>query len=174
MKTKLLKFSALFAILCLVACTVNEISVALDVAAMAVEVASGTIGSVTSIPPATAADIVAGLNAADTALTTAARDLQSGSISAEQIASISEALAAAVLQLNSVSNSLPPIAKVAIEAVISGVQAFLTLWEGEKANLKVAGLGPYRVHLTWQDKRNIEAGLKSLQNARDNLLKLKK
>lgn len=161
--------------LALVACAVSEISVALNVAAMAVNVASTAIGGISGIPPATLADITAGLSAADTALTTAAKDLNSGSITPSQIAAITSALANSLLQLKSVSGALPSAAKIAIEAVVAGVDAFLELWQGQQtaaAQAKVSG--SYKVHLTWKDRRNVSESLKLLAQAQTNLASIKR
>ena len=163
------KRKILLAVMCLalIACTTSQIILTLNVASMAISAAPAVLGGISNIPPATMADIKAGLSAAATALSAAATDLDSGAITPVEIAAISTQLVTALTQLNAVQQGLPPTARAAIQAVIAGVDAFMALWQRQGANLMATTGGPtsYKMHLSWKDKRDLGSCKTQLQQA---------
>lgn len=150
-----------------VACTTSQITVALNVAALAVSVANSTVSGI-SMDAATKAQVTGYLGAVGTALTSAAKYMKSGTITAAQIAEISSSLTAAVVPV--LPGGIPSNVKTALQAVASGVSSFLVLLESSQGTYSMAPAGrssptgTYKLRLTHKDKRIINDSLRLLRS----------
>lgn len=158
--------------LMLIGCATSQITVSLNIAAMAVSAASSTISTI-DLDPSTKTQTVAYLAATGQALTSAAGYIKSGTITPAQVAQISTALSAAAVPI--LPDTVPPKVRGAISAVTSGVQAFLSLLEGTKSYGATRGSAvvAYKLQLTRGDSGKIAEAQKMLGDADRVLAKLK-
>jgi len=165
MKKNRILLSALLAVaLLLVACSTSQLAVALNVASLATEVAASTIQGAAGLPPA----LPAYLDAVTTALSTAATDLQSGTITPVQIAQVSDALLAAVVP--SLPATVPAIVRTALGAVAAGVGAFLAILQTQGVAPQTATSGgSYQFRLTFRDRGLVAQSVGYLHQARAEL-----
>ena len=137
--------------LLLIACSTSQIVLALNGASIAVTVASTTVANTQGIDAATKSQITTYLNATAAGLSMAATDLNSGTLTAQQIAQIQAALVAAVVP--SLSPSTPPVVVAAITAVSAGVSAFLNLLQQPQAIRLMKVNNTITLHLSYSDHR---------------------
>jgi len=152
----------------LVGCTTSRITIALNVAALATSTGSTTVASVSSLDPSTRSQITGYLSAVTTALTAAANDLKSGTITGPRIASISADLAAAVVP--NLPDSVPTNVKTALTSVSTAVRTFVSLLEAENTrSLSARSVKPVQLKLSYRDRAIVGDSLQLLEQSRKTL-----
>lgn len=166
MKTKLAVLVAIILCLAMLACTVSQVTVCLNLAATATSVASTTVANVGNMDSTLRSQIVTYLSATSTALTSAATILKGGTITSAQIASIAAALTSSVAP--ALPDSVPASVKSTLATVTSAVQSFLSVLESQqtvKASAGRYGVTTFRFDLTRKDKGLISDSLRELVKA---------
>jgi D-ribose pyranose/furanose isomerase RbsD len=170
-----IRMTALLCVLLLMAgCTTTQVSTTLNVASSTVNDASSALaGWDCSSVPAVCSEktqIVASLNALAAALSTAGTDLNSGTITSTEIASIS-----ATLSQNLITNFpavIPTNIKAILLAVSAGVQAFIVVLQTTNTGLKIRNVKEatsVTFKLTWEDHRKVNQAIGWLGQAKKTL-----
>jgi hypothetical protein len=174
MKKTLSVIVALVLCICLIGCSVSQITTTLNVVSLAVSVASVTVAGTSGIDPAIKAEVVNYLSATSAALSTAAKEMKSGKITAVQIAQIGATLSAALLP--ALPDSVPAAVRSAVAAVTAGVQAFLVQLNamlGDSALRKGSAGATYQLRLSHKDQRVLNSALRLLEQADEKLAEVK-
>lgn len=159
-------------VLCLLlsACATSKIVVSLNISALAVSAASTTIAGVQSMDSGIRTQVVTYLSAISTALTSAAAELKTGSITAVKVTAISAALSAAVVPV--LPDSVPGSVKTSVTAVTTAVQLFLSLLSTQ-SELVGASNSPVEIRLSYKDRRMVNNSLNLLKEANAELYKVR-
>jgi hypothetical protein len=162
---RVLIFVVLLCVL-LVACSTSRMVIALNVASLCVSAASTAIASVSELDTTLQSEIVTYLNAVSTALSTAATNLKSGTLTVLQIASITAALNAAVVP--ALPDAVPASVKTTLVAVSVAVEKFIELLASQTTvalTAPAARVTIVRISLSGRDRELLNESLASLAQA---------
>lgn len=153
--------------ICLMAigCTTSQISVALNVASLATNVAASTIAGV-ALDPVVKSEVTFYLTTVSNTLNEAATDLQAGQLTGAEIAKISSTLVQTIVP--KLPATVPTVVKIALEAVAAGVGAFVALLNPlpKSAATLSKDATVYKFKLSFRDRQLVRDSLVQLKQAK--------
>lgn len=143
--------------LCLIGCSTSQVSVTLEAASLAVNVAASVVQQ-TVVDPVLKSQIVGYLTIVSSGLASAGVDLQNGTLTGAELAKIIATLTNAAVPL--LPDSVPNAVKVALMAVAGAVGAFLAIIN--PAGVVVAQNTSYKFTLSRNDKKLVQKAMVEL------------